>query len=114
MLVEGCCALRWKALEAFVAAFAPVVGKPTYEASFKFIIAQQIRHQITVVANSENEARTIALAETRQTSRRPRWLAPLEILAHEQTPGACQVIAVQRLPPPPSDDDRMWPPLMMP
>ena len=113
MLVEGRCALRWKALEAFVAAFAPVVGKPTYEASFKFIIAQQIRHQITVAANSENEARTIALAETRQTSRRPRWLAPLEILAHEQTPGACQVTAVQRLPPP-SDDDLMWPPLMMP
>jgi hypothetical protein len=55
--------LRWKALEAFVAAFAPVVGKPTYKASFKFIIAQQIRHQITVAANSENEARTIALAE---------------------------------------------------
>ena len=58
--------MRWKALEAFVAAFAPVVGEPTYKASFKLIIAQQIRHQITVAANSENEARTIALAEARQ------------------------------------------------
>ncbi len=104
--------MRWKALEAFVAAFAPVVGKPTHEASFKFTIAQQICHQITVAANSENEARTVALAEARQTS---RWrLAPLEILAHEQTLGACQVTAVERLPPPPSDDDLMWPPLMMP
>lgn len=102
--------MRWKALEAFVAVFAPVVGKPTYKASFKLIIAQQIRHQITVAANSENEARTIALAEARQTS---RWLAPLEILAHEQTPGACQVTAIERLPPP-SDDDLMWPPVMMP
>jgi hypothetical protein len=114
VLVEGRCALRWKALEAFVAAFAPVVGKPTYKARFKFIIAQQIRHQITVAANTENEARTIALAEARQTSRGRRWLAPLEILAHEQTPGACQVTAVERLPPPPSDDDLMWPPLVMP
>jgi hypothetical protein len=106
--------LRWKALEAFAAAFAPVVGKPTCEASFKLIIAQQIRHQITVAANSENEARTIALAEARQTSRWRRWLAPLEILAHEQTPGGFQVTAVKRLPPPPSDDDFIWPPLMMP
>ena len=105
--------MRWKALEAIVAAFGPVVVKPTCKASFKFTIAQQIRHQITVAANSENEARTIALAEARQTSHWPRWLAPLEILAHEQTPGACQVTAVERLPPP-SDDDLMWPPLMMP
>jgi len=112
--VEGHRTLRWKALEAFVAAFAPVVGKPTCKASFKFIIAQQIRHQITVAANSENEARTIALAEARQTSRWRRWLAPLEILEHDQTPGSFQVTAVQRLPPPPSDDDLMWPPLMMP
>jgi hypothetical protein len=107
--------LRWKALEAFVAAFAPVVGEPTYKASFKLIIAQQIRHQITVAANSESEARTIALAEARRTSRRGRWLAPLEILAHEQTPGFFQVTAVERLPPPPpSDDDLTWPPFMMP
>ena len=107
--------MRWKALEAFVAAFAPAVGKPTYEASFKFIIAQQIRHQITVAANSEDEARTIALAEARQTSRRGRWLAPLAILAHEQTPGPCEVTAVKRLLPPPSDDDDLvWPPLIMP
>jgi hypothetical protein len=113
--VEGRRALRWKALEAFVAALAPVVGKPTYKASFKFTIAQQIRHQITVAANSENEARTIALAEARQTSRWPGWLAPLEILAHKQAPGTFQVTAVERLPPPPpSDDDLMWPPLMMP
>jgi hypothetical protein len=111
--VEGRRALRWKALETFVAGFAPVVSKPTYKASFKFIIAQQIRHQITVAANSENEARTVALAEARQTSRWRRWLAPLEILAHEQTPDSFQVTAVQRLPPP-SDDDLMWPPLMMP
>jgi hypothetical protein len=112
--VEGR-ALRWKALEAFVAAFAPVIGKPTYTSSFKFTIAQQIRHRITVAANSENEARTIALAEARQTSRWRLWLAPLEILAHEQTRGACQVTAIERLPPPPpSDDDLMWPPLMMP
>jgi hypothetical protein len=83
------------------------------KASFKFIIAQQIRHQITDAANSENEARAIALAEARQTSRWPRRLAPPEILAHEQTPGAFQVTAVERLPPP-SDDDPMWPPLMMP
>jgi hypothetical protein len=68
--------LRWKALDAFVAAFAPVVGEPTCKASFKFIVAQQIHHQITVAANSENEARTIALAEARQTSPRGRWLAP--------------------------------------
>ena len=105
----------WKALEALERAFRPVVGKPTYEARFKFIIAQQIRHKITVEANSETEARTIALAEARQTSGWRRWIAPLQILAHEQTPGACQVSAVERLPPPPrSDDDLMWPPLMMP
>jgi len=112
--VEGCRALRWKALEAFVAAFAPAVGKPTYKSSFKFTIAQQIRKRITVPANSENEARTIALAEARQTSRWRRWFAPLEILAHEQTRGACQVTAIERLPPPSSDDDLMWPPLIMP
>jgi hypothetical protein len=107
--------LRWKALEAFVAAFAPVVGEPTCKASFKIIVAQQIHHQITVAVNSENEARTIALAEARQTSRRGRWLAPLAILAHQQTPGPCQVTAVERLPPPPpSDDDFIWPPLIMP
>ena len=94
--MEGRCALRWKALEAIVAAFAPVVGKPTYEASFKFTIAQQIRHQITVAANSENEARMIALAETRQTSRWPRWLAPPEILAHQQTPGVVHEATFER------------------
>jgi hypothetical protein len=114
LLQQGRRALSWKALEAFVAAFAPVVGKPTYKARFKFIIAQQIRHQIIVAANSENEARTIALAEARKISRWPRWLAPLEILAHEQASGAFLVTAVERLPPPPSDDDLMWPPLMMP
>jgi hypothetical protein len=103
----------WKALEAFGAAFAPAVGRPTYKASFKLIVAQQIRHQITVAADSENEARRIALAEARQTSGWRRWLAPLEILAHEQTPGACEVTAIKRLPPP-SDDDFMWPPLVMP
>ena len=105
--------MRWKALEAFVAAFAPVVGEPACKASFKLIIAQQIRHQITVAANSENEARTIALAEARKISRWGRWLASLEIVAHEKTPGACQVTAIERLPPP-SDEDLMWPPLMMP
>jgi hypothetical protein len=107
--------LRWNALEAFVAAFAPVVGDRTYKANFKLIIAQQIRHQITVAANSENEARTIALAEARKISRRGRWLAPLAILAYEQTPGPCEVTAVKRLLPPPSDDDDLvWPPLIMP
>jgi hypothetical protein len=107
---QGRRAVSWKALEAF----APVVGKPTYKASFKFTIAQQIRHRVTVAANSENEARTIALAEARRTSRWRLWLAPLEILAHEQAPGAYQVTTVERLPPPSSDGDLMWPPLMMP
>jgi hypothetical protein len=50
----------WKALDALTASCAPI-GKPTYEASFKFTIVQQTCHQITVAAMSEAEARAIAL-----------------------------------------------------
>jgi hypothetical protein len=98
----------WKALEALTDAFAP--SKPTHKFSFKLTIVQHTCHRITIVANSENEALTLALSEARQTS---RWLAPLAVLAHERLTESFQVSAIERLPPP-SDDDLMWPPLMMP
>ena len=107
----------WKALEALTDAFAPIVGEPTYKFNFKLTIVQQTCHRITIAADSENEALTLALSEARQTSgwpRWPRWLAPLGVLAHERLTESFQVSAIERLPPPPSDDDLIWPPLIMP
>jgi hypothetical protein len=100
----------WKALEALTDAFAPIVGKPTYRFSFKLTIVQQTCHRITIAANSENEARALALSEARHSS---RWLAPLTVLAHERLTESFQVIAIERRPPPPpSDDDLLWPSIM--
>ena len=95
----------WKALEALIDAFAPIVGEPTYKFNFKLTIVQQTCHRITIAADSENEALTLALSEARQTSRWPRWLTPLAILAHERLTESFQVSAIERLPPPPADDD---------
>jgi hypothetical protein len=67
----------WKALDALTASCAPI-GKPTYEASFKFTIVEQTCHQITVAAMSEAEARAIALTVARRN-----WsLLPLNVLNH--------------------------------
>jgi hypothetical protein len=101
----------WNALEALTDAFAPIVGKPTYKFSFKLTIVQHTCHRITIAANSENEALTLALSQARETS---RWFAPLAVLAHERLADSFQVSAIERLPPPPSDDDLMWPPFIMP
>ena len=101
----------WKALEALNDAFAPLVGEPTYRFNFKLTIIQQTRHRITIAANTENEALRLALSEASQTSRRPRWLAPLAVSAHERLTESFQVSAIERLPRPP-DDDLLWPSIM--
>ena len=50
----------WKALEALTDAFAPIVGEPKFKFNFKLTIVQQTCHRITIAADSENEALTLA------------------------------------------------------
>lgn len=102
--------MRWKALDAFGKAFAPITATPSYRANFRFTIVRQTSHRIVVAADSEDEARTIAFTEARR-SRWPLWLLPLEVLAHERLTEGCHVTAVERLPPP-LPEDFIWP--MMP
>jgi hypothetical protein len=102
----------WKAVEALNDTFAPLLGEPAYRFNFKLTIIQQTRHRITVAANSENDALRLAISEASQTSRWPRWLAPLAVLAHERSTENLQLSAIERLPPRPPDDDLLWPSIM--
>ena len=102
----------WKALETLNDAFTPLVGEPTYRFNFKLTIIQQTRHRITVAANSESDALRLALSEASQTSRWPRWLAPLPVLSHERSTENFQMSCIERLPPRPPDNDLLWPSIM--
>jgi hypothetical protein len=68
--------------------------------SYTVTVLEQIRYDITVDANEESAARTLALLEARRTSRfgEPAWKpSPPAILAQERDAGDFAVIKVEPL-----------------
>ena len=89
------------ALVAAVAAafWSPAVSdelKPKY----KVTVLQRLHREITVEADEERAARTIALLEARRMSRlSPTWSpSPPSVLAHRLEADDVDVIEVERLP----------------
>ena len=68
--------------------------------SYTVTVLEQIRYDITVDANEESAARTLALLEARRTSRfgNPAWKpSPAAILAHTREADDFAVIEVEPL-----------------
>ena len=64
---------------------------------------EQVRHEITVKADKEYAARTVALLEARRTSgsRNPGWKpSPKSVLAHVHETDDFDVIGIEPLPSP--------------
>ena len=68
--------------------------------SYRVTVLEQVRYDITVDANEESAARTLALLEARRTSRfaNPAWKpSPPAILAHAREADDFAVIKVEPL-----------------
>ena len=88
-----------KATLVAMAAFWPPAGAAELQ-SYTVTVLEQIRYDITVDANEESAARTIALLEARRTSRSgdPAWKpSPPAVLAHAREAGDFAVIKVKPL-----------------
>jgi hypothetical protein len=88
-----------KATLAAMVTFWPPAGAAELR-SYTVTVLEKIRYDITVEANQESAARTIALLEARRTSRfgDPAWKpASPAILAHAREAGDFAVIKVEPL-----------------
>ena len=98
VLTGGGPILTTAALAAMATFWAPA-GAAELQ-SYTITVLEQIRYDITVDANDESAARTLALLEARRTSRfgDPAWKpASPAILAHAREAGDFAVIKVEPL-----------------
>ena len=90
-------------LSAAIAAtfWSPVVSDELRPIKYKVTVMEQVRHEITVKADKEYAARTVALLEARRTSGspNPRWKpSPKSVLAHVLEADDFAVIGIEHLP----------------
>jgi hypothetical protein len=88
-----------KATLAAMATFWSPAGAAERQ-SYTITVLEQIRYDITVEANEDSAARTLALLEARRTSRldNPAWKpSPSAILAHAREADDFAVIKVEPL-----------------
>jgi hypothetical protein len=98
VLDGGGLSLTTATLVAMAAFWSPAGGAELQ--SYTVTVLEQIRYDITVDANEESAARTIALLEARRTSRfgNPAWKpSPPAILAHAREADDFAVIKIEPL-----------------
>jgi hypothetical protein len=87
---------------AIAAAFWSPAVADELQPKYKVTVMEQVRHEITVKADMEYAARTVALLEARRTSGSPNpgWKpSPPSVLAHEREADDFAVIGIEPLSP---------------
>jgi hypothetical protein len=90
-------------LSAAIAAtfWSPAVSDELRPIKYKVTVMEQVRYEITVKADNEYAARTVALLEARRTSGSPNpgWKpSPKSVLAHVHEADDFAVIGIEPLP----------------
>jgi hypothetical protein len=83
--------------------WSPAVSDELRPINYKVTVMEQVRHEITVKADKEYAARTVALLEARRISGspNPRWKpSPKSVLAHVHEADDFAVIGIEPLPSP--------------
>jgi hypothetical protein len=81
--------------------WSPAVSDELRPIKYKVTVMEQVRHEITVRADREYAARTVALLEARRTSGspNPKWKpSPPSVLAHVHEANDFAVIDIEPLP----------------